>query len=233
MIAKQKQTLESFVRVRAFLEAHPVAGPLSYTGARETLDEVVLRLREYAGAQITGRQLSRAELRRQAQLIKQLFDRHIRPIVAIARAQIEPESDVRMPVALRMPRISLGVTKILQVCDGMIEAVRPFEAVFIAHGLPADFLARFSGARNELEQLLGDRATLIGTHVGARTGLQVQFRRGSRAVERLDSVVRASFEGDEVTLTRWRSAKRIQKVPGGSAGRGAAEVPVAEVPKAA
>jgi len=33
----------------------------------------------------------------------------------------------------------------------------------------------------------------------------VQLRRGRRAVERLDSIVRASFDGDEVTLARWRA----------------------------
>lgn len=220
MIAKQKQMLESFVRVRAFVEAHPVAGPLSYGGAPETLDEVVPRLREYAGAQITGRELSRAELRLQEQLAQKLIDRHMRPIVAIARAQIEPESDVRMPAAIRMPRTPIGATRILQASDGMIEAARSFEAAFVANGLPADFLARFTKARNELEGVLGGRATFIGTHVGARTGLQVQMRRGRRAVDRLDAVVRASFDGDKVTLATWRSAKRVHQLPGGSAGRG-------------
>ena len=219
MIAQQKQMLETFVRVRAFVAAHPVAGPLSYTGGRETLDEAVLRLREYAGAQITGRELGRAELRRQAQLIKQLFDRHMRPIVAIARAQIEPDSDVRMPAAIRMPKVGARATRILQACDGMIEAARAFEAAFVANGLPADFIARFTNARNELEGVLGGRAAHIGTHVAARTGLAVQMRRGRRAVERLDAVVRASFDDDEVTLAAWRAAKRVQKVPGGAAAR--------------
>ena len=219
MIVKQKQTLEAFVRVRAFLEAHPITGPLSYTGARETLEEVVKRLREYAGTQITGRELSRAELRKQEQLIQQLRDRHMRPIVTIARAQIEPESDVRMPAALRMPRGKIGVTKILQSCDGMIEAARAFEAAFVANGLPADFLARFTAARNELEGTLGGRATLVGAHIGARTGLAVQMRRGRRAVDRIDAVVRASFDGDEVTLARWQSAKRVQLQPGGPGAR--------------
>lgn len=219
MIVKQKQTLEAFVRVRAFLEEHPLTGPLSYTGARETLDEVVSRLREYAGAQITGRELSRAELRRQEQLIQQLRDRHMRPIVTIARAQIEPESDVRMPAAIRMPRAGIGVTRFLQACDGMIEGARPFEAAFVANGLPADFLARFTAARSELERTLGGRATLVGTHVGARTGLQVQMRRGRRAVDRLDAVVRASFDGDDVTLAKWRSAKRVHLQSGSSAPR--------------
>jgi hypothetical protein len=219
MIVQQKQNLEAFVRVLAFLEEHPVEGPLAYTGPRETLDEAVRKLRVHAGAQITGRQLSRGELRRQRQLIRQLFDRHIRPMVAIARAQIEPDSDVRMPAAIRMPRANLGATKTLQACDGIIEAARPFEAAFVAEGLPDDFLARFTAARDELDRGLTGRASHIGMHIGARTGLQVQMRRARRAVDRLDAVVRASFDGDDATLAMWRSAKRAHQRPGGSTER--------------
>lgn len=229
MIAKQKQMLETFVRVRAFVAAHPVAGPLSYGSAPETLDEVVPRVREHAGVQITGRALSSAELRVQAKLVKQLLVRHMRPIAAIARAQIEPEQNERMPAAIKMPRAGIGVTKILQACDGMIAAARPFEAVFIANGLPADFLARFTAVRDELEGMLGDRAALVGTHVGARAGLQLQIRRGRSAIDRLDAVVRAAFDGDVETLAKWRAAKRVHQLSGPSASRGtdADEVPQA------
>lgn len=221
MITQQKQSLESFVRVQAFTDAHPVPGPLTYAGARETLDEVVRRLREYAGAQITGRELSRGALRRQAQLVRQLIDRHMRPIVAIAQAQIEPESDVRMPAALRMPRGKIGVTKVLQASDGMIAAARPFAEIFVAHGMPADFLERFTAARNALEEVAAGRAAHVGVHVAARAGLQVQLRRGRRAVGRIDAVVRASFDGDEMTLAAWRAAKRVHQQGGGVGPRGA------------
>ena len=220
MIAKQKQQLEAFVRSQAFVAAHPIVGVLGYGSAIRTLEEVVPRLRGLAGAQITGRALSSAERRRQAQLVRQLRDRHMRPIAAIARAQFEPESDVRLPAAIRMPRGRLGVTKILQASDGMIEAARPFEAVFIANGLPADFLARFTSARNALEATQSGRATLVGTHVGARAGMQVQIRRGRGAIDRLDAVVRAAFDDDEETLAKWRNAKRIHQLTNPSASRG-------------
>jgi hypothetical protein len=215
MIARQKQSLEAFVRVGIFVEAHPVAGPLSYAGPRETLADVVRSMREHAGAQLSGRELSRAELRLQEQLIRRLIDRHMRPIVAIARAQIETDSDVRVSVALRMPTSGFRATRMLQAADGMIEGARPFEAVFIANGMPVDFLARFTAARNELDGVLGGRAAHVGAHVAARKALEVQMRRGRRAVDRIDAVVRASFDGDEVTLGAWRVAKRVHLVSGG------------------
>jgi hypothetical protein len=113
-----------------------------------------------------------------------------------------------------MPSARLGVTLLLQACDGMMEAAVPFEAALIAHGLPADFLARFREAREELDRTRTRRADHTIAHVGARAGLAVELRRGRRAVDRLDAVVRAAFEGDEVVLTAWRSAKRVRHLPG-------------------
>lgn len=222
MYATQKQVIESFVRVRTFLEEHPATGVLSYRGAQETLVEVLDRVWGYAGTQISGRVLSRAELRHQRLLMKRLRDRHMRPMVTIARAQIEPHSDVRLPVAFRMPKVRIGVTKMLQACDGMMEAARPFEAVLIEHGLPADFLARFKVARDELDRTFAIRATLTGSHIAARKGLQVELRRGRLAVDRLDAVVRVAFEGDEERLAAWRAMKRVHRLPGGEGTRASA-----------
>ena len=225
MIAMQKQLLETFVRVQAFTVAHPVTGPLSYGTAPETLNEVVPRIREHASMQLTGRARSRAERHVMARLVRQLRVRHMRPIAAIARAQFGSDSNERMPVAIKMPPAGLGVTRVLQACGSMITAARPFEAVFIANGLPADFLARCTAVRDELEAMLSERAAMVGAHVGARAGLAVEIRRGRNAVDRLDAVVKAAFDGDEETLAKWRAAKRVHQVGGAVAVRDAEGVP--------
>lgn len=223
MIKRQKQSLEAFVRVQAFLASHPMPGPLTYEGPRETLDQVVRRIREHGGMQIAGRQLSQGELRHQERLIRQLVTRHIRPLVAIARTQIEPDSDVRLPRLLRMPSGKLGVTRFVQACDSMIDIAREFEATFLAHRRPADFLARFIDARDALVTSLSARAKLVGDHVGARAGLQWEMIRGRRAVEHLDALVREAFDGDEATLSEWRVARRVHLMSVRSA-RAAVEV---------
>ena len=86
MNQRQQQLMDSLVRVRAFLDAHPLAGMVNASSARQMLDEVEQRVRACAGAQHTGRDSSRMELRRQEDLIAQLLDQFIRPIVTIARA---------------------------------------------------------------------------------------------------------------------------------------------------
>lgn len=216
MYAKQKQVIESFVRVQAFLAAHPAPAPATYAGPAEVLDDAVRQLRTYAGDQVYGRQLSAAEVRRQHQVMKRLVDRHMRPIVTIARAQHGSDPDVRLPEALKLPRSGIGVMKLLAAAEAMIKAAREFEPTFVAAGRPADFLAQFEAAIAGVNDVLSTRGTLLGTQIGAKKGLYVMLRRGRRAVDRLDAVVRVAFESDPVALEKWRVAKRVQAVRGGS-----------------
>ena len=65
----------------------------------------------------------------------------------------------------------------------------------------------------------------MGAHKAARSALPVQLVRGRRAVERVDAIVRASYRRDQGVLLAWRSAKRVQRTPGGVGTR----APEAEV----
>jgi len=218
MFAKQKQVLDSFVRVREFVDAHPVVGGrLRADPAREMFDDALRRARAHAGTQEGAPGLGRAELLRQQWLVRCLKDDYMRPIVTIARAQIDPGSNVGLRAALRMPASRLSVQHMLQACDAMIETARPFEALLIAHGMPVDFLARFKSACDELAQGMGTRAGLTTAHVMARKGLQVELSRARLAVDRLDAVVRAAFRGEEALLKAWRAAKRVHRLTGGAA----------------
>jgi hypothetical protein len=214
MNRKQKQRAEAFARAHAFAVANPATGKPGFESATAAMDDAMKGLNVNARAELVGRDLSRAELRRRDQLVERLRDRHMRRIVAIAQAQIEPQSDVRLPAALRMPPGNLSVSRLLHAADAMIEAARAFEAVFVSKGLPADFLAQFRQTRDELEQSANTRAQFVGSHIGARKGLEVQFRRAQRAMVRLDAEVREAYEGNEVVLAAWRGVKRLQRRPG-------------------
>lgn len=95
----------------------------------------------------------------------------------------------------------------------MINTAREFEPVLVANGRPADFIAQFAAAVAEVEQVLGVRGTLAGRQIGAKKGIYVMLRRGRRAVDGLDSVVRVAFEGNLVVLEKWRVAKRVDSKP--------------------
>ena len=117
METRQRQVLDAFERVRTFLDAHPASSVLLY-----------------ASTQYRGRAESRAETRRQADQVELLVDQHIRPIVTISRAQIEPTSDVGLPAGLRMPKLPLNASQLVTKCDGAMEAAQAHEALLIAGG---------------------------------------------------------------------------------------------------
>ena len=70
-----------------------------------------------------------------------------------------------------------------------------------------------------LQRLTGGRTTQVGAHKSARSAIPVQIIRGRRAVERLDAIVLASYRRDRGVLLAWRSAKRVQRTPGGVGSR--------------
>jgi hypothetical protein len=167
--------------------------------------------------QVSAPALSRGEKRRLEQLQRRLRNHYMRPLVTTARVQVDPETDARLPDAFRMPVGSIGATKLLQACDAMLQEAAPFEAALLAGGLPSDFFAKFRAVVAEVREMPGVLSTLVGSRVGARTGLAAELRRGRRAVSRIDAVVRATWDGDEAVLAQWRVAKRVQKKPGGRA----------------
>jgi hypothetical protein len=213
----QQQVLESFTRVSAFLDANPMTGLIDVAPARAMLDDALRRVRRHVATQESAPAMGRAALHRQQDLAGRIKDDFMRPLVTIARAQTEPGLDAGLSAAFRMPTGRLGVQGLLQWCDGIREAARPVEALFVQHGMPADFLTRMAEAREELVRSMTIRATLTTAHVAARTGLQVELRRARLAVDRLDALVRACFRGDEAVLATWRSTKRVHKLTGGAA----------------
>jgi hypothetical protein len=215
MLAKQKQLIESYQRVQAFLQAHPAPTPINYAGPKALLDDVVSQLSGHSSEQLVGQRLSAAERRRQQSLCSKLREHHLRPIVTIARATMADLPGIEK--ALRLPPKLLSVTKLVAEASAIKEAAAQYEPAFVKNGRPADFLVQLSAAIDALNQCTMGRAQLVGRQVGAKAGIAQEARRGRYAVDMLDSIVRVAFEGNDVVLRAWEVAKRVKAVPGGGA----------------
>lgn len=216
MKRQQQQVLDSFVRVCAFLDEHPVSAPYSYDHARARLDEAVTLARACAGTQYAAPAMHRSAVARQAALVEEIRITHMRMLVTIARDLTERAVDPNLP-PLRMPSGKPGVLDLVHRCDAMIAIARPHAPVFIAHGMPADFLERFADARDGLTELTNVRTTHATDRVHARVELRQQLRRARLAVDHLDAIVRSAFRRDDAVLAAWKSAKRVHRMPGGTA----------------
>jgi hypothetical protein len=219
MNAQQKQAIDSLVRIRAFMDANPMRGPIAHAVALATFDEALGQCRQHAATQLSARSLDRGAQRQQRDLKRRLRDHHMRPIVTIARSLVEPGDDASLPASFLLPRDGLSVTHMVQASDGMIAAARSYEARFIEQGLPEDFLAQFTRARDALVASAEERAELRGAQVGAGAGLRVALRRARLAINRLDAIVRSAYEGNDAVIGTWRRVKRVHLLAG-TAGRG-------------
>ena len=214
MQGREKQVIEAYQRVQAFLRANPAPAPTTYGDSDKILDDVIATLSEHASTQRVGLRLSQGEQRRQQSLMRKLREQHLRPIVAVAKSAIGEMPGIER--ALKMPNASYGVVKLLADATAIAEAVAKYEPVFVKRGRPTDFLAQLKGRIDELQATTTGRATLVGRRVGARAGIAEEIRRGRKAVEVLDSIVRAAFAESDVVLARWQVAKRLQSLPGGT-----------------
>lgn len=209
MKTRQQQVIDMIGNVRAFLAGHLAIEPSSYAVAKRVLEETVRELRAFAGAQLSGLDLSKAGLARAEKAAQRLLDRHVRPIVTTAQALVADGIDA--PI-LTMPPSGAGFTALVTYADGLADTATPYEATFVANGCPEDFIAQLRAARGELEAELGGRASERGKHIGATKGLQVQLRRARSSIKRIDALVRMAYAGNEPVLERWKSAKRVVAV---------------------
>lgn len=130
--------------MKAFLELHPAPSPASYARPKDILEDAVARLMDHSREQAAGRRLAGAERARMVAAIRRLRREHLRPITAIAQAELEGTPGIER--ALRLPPASYGPVKLLAEAGAMREIAQLHMAVFIANGRQPDFLDQLDEA---------------------------------------------------------------------------------------
>jgi hypothetical protein len=211
MQSKWRKVIESFQRVQVFLGAHPPPGSASYAEPQDVLAEVLKNVGDHSTEQVSGLRLSQAAKRRQDVLMRTLRTHHLRPIAAIARATFAQSPGIEK--ALRMPSGNLGPLALLATAKSIRASVGLYQPVFIRNGRPADFLEQLDAAIVALDESAAGRVRSVGRHVNAKAGIRKELRRGRRAVDMIDTIVRVAFEGQDEVLAEWHVAKRVQSLP--------------------
>jgi hypothetical protein len=215
MEGRQKQLIESYQRVKTFLGVHPAPAPASYAEPEQILEQVIAKLTDHSSEQVVGTRLGQAEKQKQLTLMRQLRERHLRPIVAIAKATMPTYPGIDR--ALRMPGSNFGPVRLLADAAAIRKAAELYQPVFVKNGRPADFLEQLSAAIAAVEASTDLHGTNVGRRVGAKAGISQELQAARRAVEVLDTIVKIAFEGNDVVLAEWRVAKRVRALPGGAA----------------
>lgn len=89
----------------------------------------------------------------------------------------------------------------------------PFNADFIAYGLPPTFIAELQDAIEAFEASLAPAGAAIDAQVAATAEIDSAIRRGMIARRILDGVVKNKYRNNVGKLAAWLSASHIEKAP--------------------
>jgi len=119
---------------------------------------------------------------------------------------------------LRMPKGKPTVEKLASAAAGMAKTVEPYSDVFIAAGLPNDFIAQLNAATDAMTNTISERTSSRGRRSGATAGLKQKLSAGRRIVHALDAFVRSQLKNDPALLRDWNLVKRVPRPMGRPAG---------------
>ena len=85
----------------------------------------------------------------------------------------------------------------------------PFSSQFVAHGMPATFVADLNALVDSFERALRDRGLGREARRAARASTKAALSSGLAAVRSLDAIVTNHLRDDAVTRTVWERDRRI------------------------
>ena len=111
--------------------------------------------------------------------------------------------------ALKVPGKKASPLKICDAADRMVKMVRPAAKLFIARGLPSDFVAGLRDAAREVRELLRRTDTAQRRHAVATAALAVEIRKARAEVQIIDALLLPYTSRDRVMAALWQTAKRV------------------------
>jgi hypothetical protein len=215
----QATALESLRAVELFLETHADRlGDVLTTGAYRRLTDTITALDAHAAEQTAGMFGSQVATRKKHSLRQALLRDHMLKIARIAKADLPSVPELH---PLRMPRRRLSTARLAAAAAGMADLARPHADVFIAAGMPKDFLDQFVAAIDAMTDTIVERTNIRGRRAGATLGLKEQLSAGRRIVHVLDAFVQSQMKDDPSLIRNWNATKRVQRR--GSASASASE----------
>jgi len=89
----------------------------------------------------------------------------------------------------------------------------PYDADFIAYGMPATFRADLNALADAFEATFSNTASATAEHVEATAETSSKLRQGNVAVRTVDGIVKNKYANDPGKLAAWISASHVEKAP--------------------
>src|SRR5262249_21146094 len=150
--------------------------------------------------QTAGVNASKGATRKKQDLRTALLRDHMSKIARIAAADLPRVPELE---PLRMPRGQPTVAKLAALAEGMAKTAALHADVFMAAGLPADFIAQLTAATDAMTGAVTQRISSRSLVGGATVGLKDRLSAGRKIVHVLDAFVRSALKDDPVLLRSW------------------------------
>lgn len=223
MQSAQSGMITRLLGVRAFFAKHDDRlGDIARSGTRRQLDAILAELEQSATTQSGAPGDQKRGGLQFKRLRRVLVRKHMTLIARVAAADL-PSSPALAP--LRLPGRST-VAQLVAAARSMAKTAEPHAAIFVAAGLPEDFIHRLLSAADELSQFDGQRKQQRGEGVAATKSLAMRINAANRVIGVLDAMIQGAFEDDPAFLAEWSSVRRVRKLPRKPAGE---PVPIPQV----
>jgi hypothetical protein len=238
MQLKYVRVLEAARRVQGFLDSlNATIGSLVPAGLRAELNDLVARISAFQIEQESASKTARGETVSLARRRADLLERFAKPVARIAERKLRDQPDFEaLIVPLSIVRMSDVVTRITT----MVDAAANHEAVFIAGGLPTDFVGQVRQSVAALNAAIETRGRHRGRVAAATTGTTEGSKSLREIIAHLDAILRPVLAADPTLLADWDSSKLVvqtvvQPLPTGSlsqdSGNGEIQPTAGEAPQ--
>jgi hypothetical protein len=201
-----QRRLDRLARIPAFLDQYAAElGAVSRSPARRELDAHVKLLAVMGNAQAVAKSRMRSCTQRREALRRELYERHLRPIAAIARAE---RAEAPVTEAFLCPHAHERYGVLLDRAEAIAQQAGKYRHLFLRHGLPRDFVKQLGGVIDAMDGLASERAEWAGRRKETTADLASLFRRAVRLVSVLDARVRGIAGGNRALLAAWDAVRR-------------------------
>ncbi len=186
----------------------------NFVPQREVLRDAVARLTRYHMDAASG--VSKGATTVRHTLRRALRDEHLDPIRRIVRALANDHPE--LPQTLQVSRINRGDTVQLSIARAIARDVAPYRDLFVADGLPPDFIDTLNAAIEALAQSVERQRDDGRRRAALNVGVRLALADGRQAIWHLDPLVRLAIRaaGDVVTgapaLAAWERACQLERV---------------------
>ena len=231
MMSRTSTVLNTLQNVQLFMTKNAdVLGTLNTSASRKALDDLEATLSGHATNQTTAASGTKAAIARQRVLRNTLLVKFLRPISAVAQAQLNQSPDF---LALKLPRAIKTTQQILAAAESMGAAAAKHAETFIAAGLAPTFVAELASAAADLKAGAVLRGHTINSQIGATNALKVATNQADKIVKALDALIEPVLANNPALLAQWKATKRFTGRPTAIASAtvdSTATVSVEEVP---